>query len=190
MQPQSQKTKNDMPAINPEMEVPRPDLPATTKPAISPAKFDPQTTTASGIGETEVDAWYEKLDAGILSWEMKEMAKIEVQLAWPQPRTFNVKTIEIKEVGQMLNLIVGYYFKETKTIYSIDAGIFNCEVGLAPRGLISSPRHILDQSLHLLVTAEVAVARDVAVGSFFENECTKNEKYSCERKNHKKGVEG
>ncbi|KAF2295004.1 hypothetical protein GH714_030107 [Hevea brasiliensis] len=131
MQPQSQKTKNDMPAINPEMEVPRPDLPATTKPAISPAKFDPQTTTASGIGETEVDAWYEKLDAGILSWEMKEMAKIEVQLAWPQPRTFNVKTIEI--------------------------------MGLAPRGLISSPRHILDQSLHLLVTAEVAVARDVAV---------------------------
>ncbi|KAF2301890.1 hypothetical protein GH714_030212 [Hevea brasiliensis] len=72
--------------IQPESLKPKTDMPATTKPPVSPAKFDKQTPTRPGIRGREADAWekaelakinkkYEELEARILSWEHKKKAK-------------------------------------------------------------------------------------------------------------------
>ncbi|KAJ6726666.1 REMORIN FAMILY PROTEIN [Salix purpurea] len=75
----------------PKITVPKPDPPPTSKPATPPPKIERQVSARSGIDGTDADAWeiaelskiqmrYEKINAGILSWENKKKEKARNRL--------------------------------------------------------------------------------------------------------------
>ncbi|KAJ6350630.1 hypothetical protein OIU78_006722 [Salix suchowensis] len=81
----------DGPTTRPKITVPKPDPPPTSKPATPPPKIERQVSARSGIDGTDADAWeiaelskiqmrYEKINAGILSWENKKKEKARNRL--------------------------------------------------------------------------------------------------------------